>query len=702
MTHRYRRMLPLMLALTVTAPNALALGMGEPTLYSPLNAPVEARIPLLDTSDLTASELTVALASDARFERAGLERSAQTDTLSLSVEGAPGALYARLEGKLPLRAPSLPLLLTLSWPEGQLARQINLLPTRYPESTPGADPASTSETIGASWPLTMHADKEETWATFVERMASERQSTAKRMAAALASVNPGLAQIQESLTPYAYGPVIMPSPAQLAGNERPQLPPRADVPAPEPSERLTPPAKVFASNDSNAANNAPAPALASRVEQLEAGQAALGSVQTLRAQLIQNQQQLQASDARIAELTAALSAQQKTLDETRRTLSARLERLSYAQQPTSTGTNTPRISSMRGGDWLIGLGSVVILGALGLLMYRYRARRARDVEHTPLFEAVDAEKMVIDARPTIEPRGPSAPTMTSAITTSERDAPQETAPPARDEQHEQRRETRHETAREPESIDTPEPTSIEFEPLDEASSGNTDSSVSAAKDLAAHGSPPEAMPALDFTLADKAADPEPVEAPSSGEGQDVVDIFIAHGRVDAAREMLEGELESNPRNARARLKLMEVLATLGEATALERHFEHLAGHDDSYIRTRAHSLTGREDAGTPLKGQDRVDALFDLDGPSAEADATHSAPNESSWALEEVAFASFDQDNDGSHLAPEHDERLTKAHLLLEEDRADEAMALLFEIIDDGDDHAQAAARGLLERYETN
>ena len=72
-----------------------------------------------------------------------------------------------------------------------------------------------------------------------------------------------------------------------------------------------------------------------------------------------------------------------------------------------------------------------------------------------------------------------------------------------------------------------------------------------------------------------------------------------------------------------------------------------------------------------------------------------------SWALEEVAFDGFDQDN-GSLADTAPDERLTRAHLLLEEDKADEAMALLFDVMDDGDPASRDAARHLLERYETN
>ncbi|HLD09311.1 MAG TPA: hypothetical protein VJB68_04635, partial [Methylophilaceae bacterium] len=51
-----------------------ALGLGDISLHSALNQPLEADIELLEVGDLTASDMKVRLATDDVFNRSGVDR----------------------------------------------------------------------------------------------------------------------------------------------------------------------------------------------------------------------------------------------------------------------------------------------------------------------------------------------------------------------------------------------------------------------------------------------------------------------------------------------------------------------------------------------------------------------------------------------------------------------------------------------------
>lgn len=54
---------------------APAIGLGEITINSALNQPLEAEIELLEVGDITDSEMRIALAPPDAFARAGVDRS---------------------------------------------------------------------------------------------------------------------------------------------------------------------------------------------------------------------------------------------------------------------------------------------------------------------------------------------------------------------------------------------------------------------------------------------------------------------------------------------------------------------------------------------------------------------------------------------------------------------------------------------------
>lgn len=112
-----------------SAMTAHAVGIAVPQVMSGLNEPLKARVALLDTGALRADDLRVALADSARWQAMKIARSADTDTLRLAVNGTPGHLYLDIQGSRALGTPWLDVVLTLSWPEGELTPQLTLLPS---------------------------------------------------------------------------------------------------------------------------------------------------------------------------------------------------------------------------------------------------------------------------------------------------------------------------------------------------------------------------------------------------------------------------------------------------------------------------------------------------------------------------------------------------------------------------------------------
>ncbi|WP_106477206.1 type IV pilus assembly protein FimV [Phytohalomonas tamaricis] len=104
-----------------------ALGLGYPQVSSHLNEPLQARIALLDTQGMSPDEVRVSLADDEAFNAAKIARSAAVDTLRVSVRKWGGQLEIVLEGTHPLREPYLEAMLDVAWPHGQLRRQVTLL-----------------------------------------------------------------------------------------------------------------------------------------------------------------------------------------------------------------------------------------------------------------------------------------------------------------------------------------------------------------------------------------------------------------------------------------------------------------------------------------------------------------------------------------------------------------------------------------------
>nr|WP_314484004.1 FimV/HubP family polar landmark protein [uncultured Pseudomonas sp.] len=122
------------LVLAMAAASALssgmanALGLGELTLKSAQNQPLEAEIELLDVRDLTAAELAPSLAPPEEFAKAGLTLTSALQDLSFTpVINPNGRSVLRVTSSQPMPGPVVKFLVQVMWPQGRLLRDYSVL-----------------------------------------------------------------------------------------------------------------------------------------------------------------------------------------------------------------------------------------------------------------------------------------------------------------------------------------------------------------------------------------------------------------------------------------------------------------------------------------------------------------------------------------------------------------------------------------------
>jgi pilus assembly protein FimV len=117
------------ICLTCIADVAWALGVGNIELYSALNQPLQAEIPLFSLRAGEASLVKVDLAPDSAFARAGTERADILSNLRFRVVpgASPDRAVIQVTSKQPIREPFLSMMLEVSWPDGRLVREYTVL-----------------------------------------------------------------------------------------------------------------------------------------------------------------------------------------------------------------------------------------------------------------------------------------------------------------------------------------------------------------------------------------------------------------------------------------------------------------------------------------------------------------------------------------------------------------------------------------------
>jgi len=145
-----------MLVLSALPSSALALGLGDIRLNSPLNAPLDAEIELVNATPEELTSLRVQLASRETFARYGLEWPAFLSSVTLTkAKGDSGRDVLRVRSAEAITEPFLTLLVDANWGRGRLVREYTLLldpPVFAPTPAPAAvvqAPATAAARSGA-------------------------------------------------------------------------------------------------------------------------------------------------------------------------------------------------------------------------------------------------------------------------------------------------------------------------------------------------------------------------------------------------------------------------------------------------------------------------------------------------------------------------------------------------------------------------
>lgn len=104
-----------------------ALGLGDINLQSALNQPLNAEIELLDVGDLTRDEVKVRLASQSAFDQSGVDRPFFLNDLRFTPVMRGKTSVVRVVSTQPVREPYLNFIVEVARPGGTLLREYTLL-----------------------------------------------------------------------------------------------------------------------------------------------------------------------------------------------------------------------------------------------------------------------------------------------------------------------------------------------------------------------------------------------------------------------------------------------------------------------------------------------------------------------------------------------------------------------------------------------
>ncbi|AIR91544.1 FimV/HubP family polar landmark protein [Pseudomonas cremoricolorata] len=138
-----KRVLAIAIASVLSSGMANALVLGELTVNSAQNQPLDAEIELLDVRDLTAEQVAPSLAPAEEFSKAGAAYPAYLQDLTFTPVIIPnGRSLLRVTSSRPVSAPLVRVLVQVMWPQGRLLRDYSLRLDR-----PEAQQASAGNTV---------------------------------------------------------------------------------------------------------------------------------------------------------------------------------------------------------------------------------------------------------------------------------------------------------------------------------------------------------------------------------------------------------------------------------------------------------------------------------------------------------------------------------------------------------------------------
>ena len=111
----------------LTTAQVQALGLGEVTVHSALNQPLNAEIDLLQVRDLIQSQIIAGLADADDFYLAGVKPTTILSDINFQLDVKNGKGIIRLTTRDPIKEPFLNFLVEVNWPSGRLVREYTVL-----------------------------------------------------------------------------------------------------------------------------------------------------------------------------------------------------------------------------------------------------------------------------------------------------------------------------------------------------------------------------------------------------------------------------------------------------------------------------------------------------------------------------------------------------------------------------------------------
>ena len=124
----YKLMVAMFVTWAISAGPAFGLRLGELTIHSQLNQPLDAAIELLQTDGLSSAEIWPNLATRDDFNRAGVKRLFFLSDIEFeTVAHDDGRMIIRVTSHKPVVEPFLNFLIEVHWPAGHLLREYSVL-----------------------------------------------------------------------------------------------------------------------------------------------------------------------------------------------------------------------------------------------------------------------------------------------------------------------------------------------------------------------------------------------------------------------------------------------------------------------------------------------------------------------------------------------------------------------------------------------
>ncbi|XQU07050.1 FimV/HubP family polar landmark protein [Halomonas sp. LY9] len=414
----------LWLPLSAVSPLALAVGLGQATVNSPLQAPLDATVPLVDAADVALEDVQVEIADQSAFNALGLEWKPLAANVRAELQRSASGARLVLRSEQAVNEPWLDLLVTITTPEGRRTEALTLLfdPPDYVASpaapatlatpatitttttaAPVASPASAvAPSSSAPRDIAYVASGDTLWG--VAARIKPADVTVQQMMVALVDANPAAfptgnvddMRAGQTLSVPNREQLMARSPAQAAQSIQSMRQTSRATPAVQPSTDSTEPAQPPESAPAD-----PSPVESAPAATVEEGELAGLTLNDLAEQLLESQAMLQAVlDEReamraemaalrqeVASLTQALNASQQ---ETQRALAAAESRVAEARSASNTPTavNAPVSASSGPGvierleqyQWPLASAALALL--LGALVWS-RKRRERQWEDAP-------------------------------------------------------------------------------------------------------------------------------------------------------------------------------------------------------------------------------------------------------------------------------------------------------------------------------